>query len=142
MDIDVTFFMQLGLVTLLILMLRPILAMPLLQVMDDRHQQTHGARAEVRRMERLTVLDKEAYQSRFAKARHEVHKRREQQRQLGRDKAKAIEAAARKEALQTVLVHRAKLNQAKTETLAALRDKTPLRAKLLAGRLLGREVRS
>jgi F0F1-type ATP synthase membrane subunit b/b' len=142
MDIDVTFFLQLGLITLLIVILRPLLAMPLMQVMDDRHQQTHGARAEVRRMERLTALDKEAYQSRLAKARHDVHKRREQQRQLGRDKAKAIEAAARKEAMQTVLVHRAKLGDAKVAAMATLRDKTPLRAKLLAGRLLGREVHS
>lgn len=142
MDIDVTFFMQLGLITLVILVLRPLLAAPLMQVMDDRHQQTHGARSDARRMERLTALDKEAYQSRLAKARHDIHKRREAQRQSGRDKARALEDAARKEATQTVLVHRAKVAEAQKAALATLRSKTPLRAQMLAGRLLGREVRS
>jgi F0F1-type ATP synthase membrane subunit b/b' len=142
MDIDVTFFMQLGLITALILVLRPLLATPLMRVMDERHQQTHGARAEVRRMERLTALDKEAYQTRLTKARHEIHKRREQQRQTGRDRAKAIETVARKEALQTVLVQRAKVAEAQKVALLAIGEKSPQRARLLAGKLLGREVRS
>lgn len=141
MDIDVTFFMQLGLITLVILVLRPLLATPLMRVMDDRHQETHGARADARRMERLTALDKEAYQSRLAKARHDMHKRREHQRQTGRDKARAIEDQARKEATQTVMVHRAKVAEAQKVALIELRSKTSLRAQMLAGRLLGREVR-
>lgn len=142
MDIDVTFFLQLGVITAVILVLRPLLAMPLLQVMEDRHQQITGARSDVRRMERLTALDKEAYQSRLAKARKDMHKSREALRQSGRDQARAIEDEARKEALQTVLLHRAQVAEARKAALAEIRLKTPARAQWLAGKLLGREVRS
>ena len=140
MDIDVTFFLQLGLITFLIVVLRPLLVLPLLQVMEDRHQQTQGARAEVKRMERLTALDRQAYHSRLAKARHEVHKRREQQRASGRERAKRIEDAARAEAQGSIMAHRKQLSEAQKQALTTLRPNTTRYAQTLVTRLLGREV--
>lgn len=140
MDIDVTLFMQLGIICLLMLLLRPLLVAPLLQVLEGRHQQTFGARAEVRRMDRLSAADKEAYEAKMARARHEVHRRRESQRQAGRDQARQIDQAARQEAQQTLASHRQSLQRAEAEAYGRLAGESPARAQALAARLLGREV--
>lgn len=140
MDIDVTLIFQFGLIALLVLILRPLLVLPLLHVMDERHSQTHGLRHEVRRMEKLAAADREAYESKLRQARHEMHQRRETQRQAGRDRARAIEAAARTEAQQTQLVHRAALAEGEKVAYKTLHAQTPAHAATLVGRLLGREV--
>lgn len=140
MDIDVTLLLQFGLISLLVLILRPLLMVPLLHVIDERHSQTHGLRHDVRRMERLAAADRDAYEAKMLRARHEVHQRREGLRQTGRDRARAIEAAARTEAQQSMLVHRAVLAEGERAAYQTLSQQTPGRATALVARLLGREV--
>ena len=95
MDIDVTFLVQFGILLGLMAVMQPLLHRPLLDVMAAREQQTIGTMAEVRRMEKLTAVDRAAYEERLRSTRLRAHAERERLRQAGRDEARAIEAQAR-----------------------------------------------
>lgn len=137
MDIDVTLLFQLGILLGLMLVLRPLLHTPLLEVLEARQRQTEGMASEVRHLESLTAADKKAYDGRMAEARHHVHVLRERLRLSGREQARKIEGQARAEVSQNMQLHRQRTDVAQREAYAKLAGEQEAWAEHLAGELLG-----
>lgn len=116
MDLDITLFFQLALITALVVVMKPLLFRPLLEVLETRAQQTLGARREVKHMERLSHVDRDAYTSRILTARRDAAKTREVLRQEGRDTAR--------HRLDTARTELSRLMQAGRETVAAAERQT------------------
>jgi F-type H+-transporting ATPase subunit b len=141
MDLDVTLVFQLGLLSVLMLVLNKLVFAPLLGVIESRHQQTHGARVEVKQMERLSAADRQAYAKRMGEARRQAFADRERLRQQGRDQARARLADARATLMRSMQAGREQVQAAERAAQQELKSTTEPLARQLAGKLLGREVR-
>lgn len=141
MDLDVTLVFQLGLLSVLMLVLNKLVFTPLLGVIESRHQQTHGARVEVKQMERLSAADRQAYALRMGEARRQAFADRERLRQQGRDQARARLADARATLMRSMQASREQVQAAERVASQELKSTTEPLARQLAGKLLGREVR-
>jgi F-type H+-transporting ATPase subunit b len=141
MDLDVTLVFQLGLLSGLMLVLNRLVFTPLLQVIESRQQQTHGARLEVKQMERLSAADRQAYARRMGDARRQAFAAREQLRQQGRDQARSRLAEARASLMRAMQVGREQVHAAERATAQELQAATEPLARQLASKLMGREVR-
>jgi F-type H+-transporting ATPase subunit b len=140
MDLDVTLLFQLGLLSMLVLVLKRLVFVPLLQVIERRQQQTHGARLEVKQMERLAAADRQAYTRRMGEARRQAFSERERLRQQGRDQARTRLTEARSSLMRAMQAGREQVHAAERTTAQQLESATEPLARQLAGKLLGREV--
>ncbi len=95
MDIDLTFFIQLGIFLFLLVVLSGTLIRPFMQVAEARHQRIHGARAEVEKLARLAEENRVAYQARLQQARAAARREREALRNAGNEEKREIVAEVR-----------------------------------------------
>jgi F0F1-type ATP synthase membrane subunit b/b' len=140
MDIDVTLLFQLGLLIVLMGILNRTLFAPLLKVIESRHQQIHGAQAEVERLERLSDADREAYEGRIREVRKQAHGEREKLRQEGREAARKLLEEARQRMSQELNRSRDAIHADERAARTSLDREVDGMAQGLVEKLLGRKV--
>lgn len=140
MDLDVTILFQLVLLIALMGVLNRVLFAPLLNVIESRHQQIHGARDEVERMERLSEADKDAYETRLRDVRRQAHTEREKQRQEGREAARRLLDEARQRMAQELNRSREAIHADENAAKAVLDREVESMARGFVEKLLGRKV--
>lgn len=132
--------LQLGLVTGLMLVLKPLLFDPLLKLFEERERKVDGARAEARSMD-----DKAAdIKLRLDAERERVHREAAAERDKLRAEAARIEAsemaAAKAEVTELLDNGRKRLREETTQLEGQLARDTDSIARDVAARVLGREV--
>lgn len=140
MDIDVTALFQIGFFLFLLISLNGLIIKPLMNVIQQREQQTTGTQEEVVRLQKQGDSDMEAYQARMREARKEAHKAREALKEEGRSHERDLLAKARAEVAQAMAKARAEVEDAEKKAQDTLFADTDAVAKQVVGKVLNREV--
>ena len=140
MDLDITFVLQFGIVSVLLVVLNGLLLKPFLRVIEERDQKIAGAKEESERLSKLGDQDMETYQKRMREARGRAQAETNALRDAGREEERRILGEVRAEIADS-------LNKARSEVAeaeAGARQKLSQDVKPLAGdivkKVLGREV--
>lgn len=131
---------QFGVITTLVVVLKPLLFDPLLAVLEEREKRVDGARAEARKMDDEAAELLLKYEGEIQK----VHRVAAEERDKVRSAAQKVEAAemseARAEAQAIVERGRAHLSSERERVLGELAKSELELSRQIAGRVLGREV--
>lgn len=140
MDLDLTFFFQLGLVVTLLAIMSQLLFKPILQVIESREQKTVARRNEADKLQQLGNEHLLAYQSRIRDARELSLKERDSLRESGRAAERKKLADVRSEIAQSINATREQVQRAETNAQSALTGEQDVLAKMIVARVLGREA--
>jgi F-type H+-transporting ATPase subunit b len=141
-DVDLTFVVELVLFVALTLVLKPILFDPMLKLFEEREKRIDGAKVQARRIDERSATALATYEAEMAKARAAATVDRDKIRADALSREQQILAAVR-ESTAKVLDDGKRTAHAEAERArAALNRESADVARSLAGRVLGREVRS
>ena len=127
LDVDATFFIYFGVFWLLFFMLRSLVFRPTMELFDEREKAIDGAKAEAKKLEKTAEGKLEAFEGEMAKVRAEVG--------AERDKMRA-------ETDKIVAEAEAEMAKQAAEIRAEIAKSSPLLARQIAEKLLGREVQA
>ncbi len=132
--------LQFGVLSVLVVVLKPLLFDPLLAVLEEREKRVEGARAEARKMDDEAAELLLKYDGEIQK----VHRVAAEERDKVRAAAQKVEAAemseARAEAQAIVDKGRAHLSAERQRLMGELATSEVELSRQIAGRVLGREV--
>ncbi|MEK7705387.1 MAG: hypothetical protein AAB426_10545 [Myxococcota bacterium] len=137
MDVDLTIIIQLTLFVVLVTVLNRFVFRHFLRVMDQRHEKTQTALDEADRLERETVADQDAYQTRMREAQAAAQREREALRGKGRDEQRRLVNEARTSATEALGRARDELEQAEQQAESALGKSAAELAELLVRKVVG-----
>ena len=140
-DINPTLVLvQFGIITVLLLVLKPLLFDPLLALFEAREKRIEGARAEARKMDDQAADILRKYEGEI----HKVHRVAGEERDRLRGEAQKLEAhemsEAKEEAATIVETGRKRLANESLELEAKLKVSETDLARDIASRVLGREI--
>lgn len=138
MDLDLTYFIQLGIFLFLVVSLNGLYFKPFLRILHERHERTTGAREDVERLKDKGVQQQDAYQSKMRNARQEAQQARDRLKAAGQEIEAKVLSETRDEIVD--ILSKARQTVAKEED-AARRDlgsTTEELAQAVAGKILGR----
>ena len=142
MDIDVTFFIQLGLFLVILTVLNGVLFKPFLGLLDARHQKLHGLREEADKLERDAVKDIDVYEGRLRQARDTALREREGLVATGREEERRLLTEVRADIARQMNEARKEIGQQEIAIKKTLSAETDQIARKLVEKVLGREVAS
>ena len=140
MDLDVTYFIQLGIFLTCLVTLNGLIIQPFLKVIMEREAQTEGAQEQVAGLTAQGDTDMDAYQLRMREARGVASKAREALREEGRAQERQLLADLRAEVADTLNKTRAEVATAEEQARSQLGADTDAMARELVQKILGREL--
>lgn len=141
-DLDATFFIQLGLFLVLALLLRGILWKPFMELIERRDHEINGLKKEAEAAEEEARKREAHYLDEYRAVQNRATERRtELLGQAARENAKVIDDA-RAQAQGTVSTARAKLDAQMTEARGRAQAESQDVARMVCERILGRKVTS
>lgn len=141
-DVDWSFLVQLALFVGLMLILKPILFDPMLQLFEEREKRIDGAKLQARKIDEKSATALAKYEGEMAKARAAAGADRDKIRAEAQKREQEILATVRAATSRT-LEDGKRAAQAEAEKVrVALKGESASMARDLAGRVLGREVQS
>jgi F-type H+-transporting ATPase subunit b len=141
-DFDATFLVQLVLFVALTLVLKPLLFDPILKLFEEREKLIDGAKMQARHIDEKSAGALARYEAEMAKARQAGNVEREKIRAEGQRREQEILAAVREQTARVVEDGKKAAHAEAEQARAALKAQASTLAQELAGRVLGREVRS
>ena len=141
-DFDATFLVQLFLFVGLTLVLKPLLFDPMLRLFEQRERLIEGVKAQARHIDEKSVSALSEYQAAMAAARVEGSAQREKARADGLRREAEILSALRESIARVSEEGKRTAHAEAQRARAALKAETTAIAQDLAGRILGRQVRS
>ncbi len=139
-DADLTVFVQLGILVVLMLVLKPVLFDPMLALFEEREKRIEGAKDEARALDQASAEAELAYESAMKASRAEAAAERDKMRAEGAKMEAELMAKARKEAGLTLDAGYTQARKEADAARAALEGQGKSLAVALASRVLGREV--
>jgi F-type H+-transporting ATPase subunit b len=140
LDFDLSFLVQMACFAVLIVVLRPLLFDPLLQLFEERERRTDGARLLARKMDEEAGEMLQRYESELEKVRRAASEERERVRAEAQRLEAKILAEARAEAAKIADEGRARIAKEAAATRAELATQAQGIAGAIAARVLGREI--
>jgi F-type H+-transporting ATPase subunit b len=141
-DFDMSFLAQLSLFALFCMLLKPILFDPLLKLFEERERRTDGSRADARKMDEKANDLLHRFESEIEKVRHAAAVERDKLRaETTKLEAKILEEA-KADAAKIIEAGRTTIEKEVAALRAELEAARPALAEQIAGKVLGREVRS
>jgi F-type H+-transporting ATPase subunit b len=141
-DFDATFLVQLVLFVALTLVLKPLLFDPILKLFEEREKLIDGAKMQARHIDEKSAGALARYEAEMAKARQAGNVEREKIRAEGQRREQEILTAVREQTARVVEDGKNRAHAEAEQARAALKAQASTLAQELAGRVLGREVRS
>ena len=139
-DFDLSVLGQVALFLVLLVVLKPLLFDPMLRLFEERERRTDGAKREARKIDEASAGALTKYEQAMHRARLEAGVERDRLRAEGVKVENEILSAARLETARLLEEGKMKADAEMFKVRASLRSESPALAKLLAGRVLGREV--
>jgi F-type H+-transporting ATPase subunit b len=139
-DIDGTIFIQLGIFLFLLIVLTRFVFRPYLALRTDRSKNIEGAREEAGRLNQDALEKISAHEEQLSKTRKETAATRAQIRQEGEVQATDLLSHARQSADTKVEAARAEIEKSSQAARLALRTRADQIARVVATKILGREV--
>lgn len=140
-DLDGTFFVQIGIFFVAFMVLRSLVFQPVMALFDAREQAIDGARQAARTMEQEAEDSRAKLEGELKSVRQAANEQRESVRAEAQRLAREQTERARAEAERAMTDARAKLDQQATQVRAQMNALVPTLASQIASKLLGREVR-
>jgi F-type H+-transporting ATPase subunit b len=140
LDFDLTFVVQMVAFTALVLILKPLLFEPLLQLFEERERRTEGAKLLARKMDERAGELLTRYEQELERVRRVAGEERDLLREQGQKLEARIVAEARAAAAQLLVEGKAKLEAEKRSLQAELMGRSNQIAREIASRVLGREL--
>ena len=142
LDVDATFFIYFGVFWLLFFMLRSFVFQPTMALFDEREKAIDGAKAEARKLEKTAEEKLEAFEGEMAKVRAEVGVERDKMRAEATTQERVELEKVRAETDKIVAEAEAEMAKQAAEIRAEIAKSSPVLARQIAEKLLGREVQA
>ena len=140
MDLDITFVLQFGILSGLLVILNGLLLKPFLKVIEERDKKIAGAREESDKLTKLGEQDMEAYQAQMREARGKAQAETHTLREEGRDQERKILAEVRAEIADSLNKARAEVAEEEASARQKLATDVEPLAQDIVRKVLGREV--
>jgi F-type H+-transporting ATPase subunit b len=139
-DLDGSFFVQLGIFFTAFFILKSLVFKPVLALLDAREAAMGGARADAERMERESAEKRAHFEGEMRKVREAANADRDKARMEAQKLARDLTEKARRESMARIESSKLRLAQEAEQTRAEVRGRVPELAKQVASRLLNRSV--
>jgi len=140
-DLDGTFFLQIGIFFVAFLVLRGLVFQPVMALFDARDAAIGGARQAARDMEQEAEDSRAKLEGELKSVRLAANAEREDARNAAQRSAREQTERARTAAEKLLVDARTKLDQEGSQVRAEMNALVPVLANQIASKLLGREVR-
>jgi len=140
-DLDGTFFVQIGIFFVAFLVLRSLVFQPVMALFDARDAAIGGARQAARAMEQEAEDSRAKLEGELKTVRQAANAERENVRAEAQRLAREQTERARTDAEKLLTEARVKLDQEGSQVRAQMNAQVPVLASQIASKLLGREVR-
>jgi F-type H+-transporting ATPase subunit b len=140
-DLDGTFFLQIGIFFVAFLVLRGLVFQPVMALFDARDAAIGGARQAARDMEQEAEDSRAKLEGELKSVRLAANAEREDARNAAQRSAREQTERARTAAEKLLADARTKLDQEGSQVRAEMNALVPVLANQIASKLLGREVR-
>jgi F-type H+-transporting ATPase subunit b len=139
-DLDGTILVQLGIFLVLFFLLRALVFKPMTALFAAREEAIDGARDEARRMEREAKEQSGGFDEAIRRVRTEAGEQRDKLRADGLQLERTMLNAVKDETNRALEDARVKLDAERDAARRAMTAQTPVLARAIASKLLGREV--
>lgn len=139
-DFDSTVVVQVVLLVVLTLALKPLLFDPMLRLFEEREKRTEGVKLAARQIDEKSATALATYDAEMAKARASANVERDAQRALGLKREQEILSKAREETAKVIEEGKQAVRAAADKARATLKSDTATLIQDVAGRALGRQV--
>jgi F-type H+-transporting ATPase subunit b len=139
-DLDGTILVQLGIFLVLFFILRSLVFKPMTSLFAAREEAIDGAREEARRMEREAKEQSGGFDEAIRRVRTEAGEQRDKLRADGLALERTMLGAVKDETTRALEDARVKLESERDAARRAMAAQTPVLARAIASKLLGREV--
>lgn len=139
-DLDGTILVQLGIFLVLFFLLRALVFKPMTSLFAAREEAIDGAREEARRMEREAKEQSGGFDEAIRRVRTEAGEQRDKLRADGLAIERTMLTAVKDETGRALEDARVKLEAERDAARRAMAAQTPVLARAIASKLLGREV--
>jgi F-type H+-transporting ATPase subunit b len=140
-DFDATVAVQVVLLVVLTLALKPLLFDPILKLFEERENRIEGVRAAARKIDEKSVTALATYEAEMAKARASANAARDAQRALGLKSEQEILAKAREETARVIEEGKRAVRAAADSARVTLKADAAMLVQEVAASAIGREVR-
>jgi F-type H+-transporting ATPase subunit b len=139
-DIDGSFFVQLGILFVAFLILRALVFQPVMRLFDAREQAMEGSRREAGELEQKAEQTRDHFEHELRRVRHQANENRERLRGDAQRLARELTETARRENNATLLSAKAQLEAEAKDARKRAEVEVPALARQITTRLLGRSV--
>jgi F-type H+-transporting ATPase subunit b len=140
LDVDATLLIHIGVFLLLFFVLRALVFRPAIALFDERERAIDGAREEARQLEREAEGKLDAFEGEMDRVRGEAGAERERLRAEGTRLERSLTEKVRTETEQMVREAEAKMATEAEKLRKDIAASSPVLARQIAEKLLGREV--
>jgi F-type H+-transporting ATPase subunit b len=140
-DFDSTVVVQVVLLVVLTVALKPLLFDPMLRLFEEREKRTEGVKLAARQIDEKSATALATYDAEMAKARAAANAERDAQRALGLKREQEILSHARGETAKVIEEGKQAVRAAADKARATLKSDTATLIQDVADRALGRRVR-
>lgn len=142
LDVDATLLIYVVVFFVLFFVLRHFVFQPMMALFDEREAAIDGAKREARDLEKDAEAKLAAFEKEMAKVRKEVHVERDKMKADAATKERAILAEVRTETNALLAEADAKMAKEASRVRSEIDTQSPILARHIAEKLLGREVAS
>jgi F-type H+-transporting ATPase subunit b len=139
-DLDKTFFIQLGVFLVMLVILRSLLFKPIIRLIDARHEATAGAVKTAEKLTEEAALLSAEVEKKLAGARTEAIKVRNETLERAKKQEREIGSAAREKAGRIIADMRARASSDMKNARQQLEEETRSMAILLSEKILDRRL--
>ncbi len=139
-DLDGTFWIQLGLFGIAFLILRPLVFRPMVQLFEARENAIEGAKLEALRLQDEAAAEGEEFEEEMRRLRLQAGEERDRLRAEGKRLERTVLERVREETDKQLAEAEAKLAREQTKLRDELQQSVPVLAKQIASKMLNREV--
>ena len=141
-DLDLSLFVQLGFFLVLLLVLKPVLFDPMMQLFEEREKRIEGTRHEATKVDEKSAKAKAKADAIVAKGRDAGALERDALRAEGIKREAELMSQVRAQSTETLEKGRSQIAEEATSARKELRDAAGTLGREMATRVLGREVAS
>jgi F-type H+-transporting ATPase subunit b len=139
-DLDGSFFVQLGVLFIAFLILRSLVFQPVMRLFDAREQAMEGSRREAGELEQKAEQTRDHFEAELRRVRHKANENRDHLRADAQRLARELTEGARRENNATLSSAKAQLEVEATDARKRAEIEVPVLARQITERLLGRSV--
>ena len=140
-DLDGSFFVQLGIFFVAFLILRSLVFKPVMELFDARDQAMSGSKEQAEQMTREAEATREGFEAKLREVRQKANEERDKKRNEAQAEARERAAKVRREGTAQLSAAKSRLDMEARDARDKAQAEVPVLARQVTEKLLGRSVR-